>query len=65
MTIDQIVEDAISQASTQMQFGKLNLRSIIYNAVNLGMADAYERGVESVEYQTEGELRDYNDRMEG
>jgi hypothetical protein len=65
MTIKEIVDNATAQVAEGLKTGSLDLRSIIYNAVSLGMADAFERGVESVEYQTESELRDYNDRREG
>lgn len=44
MSIDEIVDRAMTKASKELAGGNLNLRSIIYMAVQSGMADAYERG---------------------
>lgn len=45
-TIREIVDHAVTKASAEMASGKLDLRSIIFAAVQAGMADAYERGIE-------------------
>lgn len=45
-TIDEIVNNAIHRATQQVMCGQLNLQDIIYQAVQAGMADAFERGVD-------------------
>lgn len=43
--IGDLVDQSVENAVAQMRHGKLDLRSIIYQAVQAGMADAYERGI--------------------
>ena len=45
-TITDIVDGAMQRASADIITGKVDLRSIIYMAVQAGMADAYSRGIE-------------------
>jgi hypothetical protein len=47
MTIQEIVDHAMAQVSSEIAKGKLDLRSIIYAAVQSGMADAYQRGIDA------------------
>lgn len=44
-TLSDIVDHAVEAATKQMATGKLDLRHVIYMAVQQGMADAYERGI--------------------
>jgi hypothetical protein len=46
MLITELVDRAVLNASNQMLEGKLELHAIIFQAVQAGMADAYDRGIE-------------------
>lgn len=44
--LTQITDSAVANASKQIAAGNLDLRGIILMAVQAGMADAYDRGIE-------------------
>lgn len=52
--IDEIVEHAIDRAQRSLVNGNLNLKSVIYQAVQAGMAEAYARGMETGKSITAG-----------